>query len=86
MVTREFHTEKKGLVAAPSVPCVFGVTAGLVFWVMCFTCSHSGVGKGGNLTQAFKMGAEQGVNRVCEAAEDVFDKPKLGMKRKKLAI
>lgn len=45
LFTGEFHTEKKGLMASPSVPCILGVIAGW-FWGLCFTCSHSGIGKG----------------------------------------
>lgn len=66
--------------AAPSVPCIFGETAGLVLGCVLHLQSLRR-GQGKKLNTDF-----QNENGVCEAAEDLFDKAKLGMKSKEVAI
>lgn len=58
----------------------------LGFWGYALHLQSLRHGQGKKLNTGFQNRTEQGENGVCEATEDVFDKPKLGMKRKKVAI
>lgn len=70
--------------AAPSVPCIFGMTAGLVLgYVLHLQLLRHRQGR--KLNTGFQNRTE-GERGVCEAIEDLFDKPKLGMKRKNLGV